>query len=897
MIRCSKFLILLIFLVFSGYSPAQKIISATFLKVDYKIPFDISGNKISACGNEVLREMARDVLREPWHVHISVSGLLGLTVIKHGKAEKLSISFTRRAVSGDTVYRRFPVSGVLFPSHIGLRLKWANRADTSGFTEESLSYRPLSSGDSLVCEVPVTSFDPEVDTLMIKNVEFYYDTLALQTLRSRIRFIHNYYASVSLLDSLEEFTAGLHPDDTKQLALSYLKVEETARVLSRIEACDFPGKLLVNNYDPEGLMRKYQQMYKNSRSLIFTFIDGLHNPGEFSWEENQGFLAGFFTSRIYSYVRRSNLMDQQQGSVYKDCLDHFFEQDIFPAGENATAGLLAKLFPRAKPDTLPACMAKLVYQSYRETAQNLMARNGYADAFTLLENGRRFLAAIPGASAIPVDGNLEIKAAEGVWNSFIGIATTCIGNHNLKMADTYLAKAEQYATGHAGFIRSDSAYRAVFSNLFFMRNADCDQLLGDGRFAEAIACYSQFEKDYPAHDLALVRQQLDQKKSLAKMGLGGLSAQLADNALKNRSADTALFYYEKATALRQGSNVHEPVDARLDSLAPVMARIKYLQLAAEGATALGKRQFTLSVNRFREARSLAESSRLQPPPEFDSLYRQAMKNFLIISLTAARKKIWQSQFDSAATALHHTETAGYDWGLLDDPGFSAALMKFRLKIREQQCRNLQDTVDMFMIRADRSAALKNYINATHYCRQAWNLAEVDTLCRLDHRYIHDSLERYRTPSAFQEGEISIGASIAVGEYDVALKTMDANQLLFKQGALSRFGLVTTDIPGLIAGKNNPYLTRAAATHYLDCTRYADALRFLFLMNEQQVEAKQVKEIQERLGRALANADMSTTAAGNSMAAFGKYHAESDWFSTFRSAYMAEWQKNRSGEKP
>jgi len=897
MIRCSKFLILLIFLVLGGYSPAQKIISATSQKVEFRIPYDPSGTMTSTWGNEVLREVARDVLREPWQVRIRVSGLLGLTVIKQDNTENLSVSFTRLAVSGDTVYRRFPVSHFLLPTRIGLRLKWANRADTSGFTEEKLSYRPLSPGDSLVCMIPVTSFDPEVDTLMVKEVEFLYDSVALQTFRNRVSFIHDYYASVSLLDSLEEFTSGLHPDDTEQLALNYLKVEETARVLSRIEARDFSGKLLVNGYDPEELMRKYRQMYKNSRSMVFTFIDGLHKPGEFSWKENPGFLADFFTSRIYSYVRRSNLMDQQQGAIYKDCLDHFFEQDVFPAGEPVATDLLAKLFPRARQDTMPGYVAREVYHSYLQTAQKLMDQHRCADAFALLENGRRFLTAMPGTSGNTVDSSMEIKAAEGVWNSFIGIATTCIGNHNLKMADTYLAKAEQYAARHAGFIRSDTGYRAVFSSLFFMRNADCDQLLGEGRFAEALSCYSQFENDYSAHDLALVSRRLEQKRSLAKMGLGGLSAQLADHALKNKSADTALYYYEKATALRRGGNSHEAVDTRLDSLAPVMARIKYGQLSAEGTTALDKRQFTLSVNRFREARSLAESSRIEPGPAFDSLYRQAMKNFLIIRLTAAQKKIWESQFDSATTALHHTETAGYDWGLLDDPAFSAAMMKFRLKIREQQCLNLQDTVDLLMIRADRNAVLKNYINAMRYCRKAKELVSGDTLCRLDQRSISDSLKRYGAPSAFQEAESGAGASIAVGDYEVALQVMDANQMLFQQGSLSRFGLVPGDIAGLIAGKNNPYLTRAAVSHYLDGSRYADALHFLRLLNEQQMEAKQVKELQERLGRALANADMAIDAGANSMSAFEMYHTESAWFSAFRSAYLSEWQKNRPGEKP
>lgn len=878
---------IILFSVLSISLNAQLVVFYTTQKVEYRIPYNKAGGEIYFEGNQLLREMAKEVLREPWQVRLLISCELGMTIQKKGEEDQLTIALKHPIVSGDTLFRRFRVSSELLPSMIRMKLRWANRADTSGFTEQTLTGKPIPLADSLLCSMNIAPFDPEVDTLLVREIEFYYDSLKVLKFMERIELIHDYYASVALLDSLQKFTADLRPGDATLMPVNYLKVEELNRVLARIDARDFPGRLLENAHDPLGLMQKYQQTYKHSRTLTYNLIDEMHKTGAISWNRDVNLLAGYFVSRVFSYVRRSYLMDQQQGRIYGDCLDHFFDQVTFPPEENVAGALLVKMYPDAGQDTIARYISQTIYSAYKVMALQLMEQNLYAEAFTLMENGRQFIAANPAMKGYAADDHLQSRAAEGIFHSYIGIASTCIRGHKYSMADLYLSKADEYASAHADYIRSDSIYRTVFSELFFLRNTDCDQLLNEKKYAEALDCYDQFEQAYSVRDLALVSKQLNEKKLVAKSGLGNLSAMLSEAALKRKESDTALFYYQQATAFRQDVVVSEPVDARLDSLAPLMGGIQYKQIVAEGATALEKRQYTLAVNRLTEAKVLADMYKIDRGHEFDSLWRQSMKFYLIVQLSAAQKKIWANQFDSAEVALNRTETAGFGLGLQNDPDFSAALSNYKIKVREQLCRNIQDSVDIRVIRADRSIALLNFVNAQASLREALDFIKSMPECGITDEPLMDTLNKYSLAVVYQQQMMDARSHVASGNYSEAVRELDNHQQAFYKNKFSRFGLSPEGVYDFIKDRENPYLTEKALVFYIENENYPEALRFLLLAQTQGLPAKSCAGSQEKLAIFFAGEDFRKNRPGQPVIITEAYVPDSDWFTVFRGSYARE----------
>jgi len=188
-----------------------------------------------------------------------------------------------------------------------------------------------------------------------------------------------------------------------------------------------------------------------------------------------------------------------------------FRQSAFPAGEDV---------PGAFWQDVPGCRERYDKKVYFSTdlrivpcnAQWLIDDNQYAAALSLLENGRRFITANGSMAGFEPDEKLRSRAAEGILDSYAGIASSCLMAQKFEMADSYLEKADQYALKHAKYIRSDSSYRSVFSKLFFMRNEKCDKLLDQEKYSEALECYRQFESRYSPRELARVREHLNSKK-------------------------------------------------------------------------------------------------------------------------------------------------------------------------------------------------------------------------------------------------------------------------------------------------------------------------------------------------------------------------------------------------
>ena len=887
---CKKTFILILLMFLYGFLAAQQEIASITQNVGYRVPFHLAGGKLYDPGNAILREMAKEVLREPWLVNVNISCHLEFTIIKEKDRSRLFIRKKSVAIHGDTVFRHFPVADVLLPSSISMNLRWANRADTSGYTEQAIEGKSFSGPDSLICILPAGSYDPEVDTLLVRQVELFYDSLALRRFVTRIDLIHDYYASVSLLDSLQRLSDAMNLADASLLPLNYLKVVEFCNVLARIDTLDFRGNLLWNGYDPLELMRKYRQGFKQSRSHVFNYIDEMHRAGAIPWDGDVDRLAGYFTARVFSYIRNSYLMDQQQSHIYGDCLNHFYDHSPFPAGEEVEAKMMVKMFPAARPDTLALYITSRIYASFRNRAQQLMDQNQFAEAFSMMENGLRFIDGNLSPQVIAADELLQSQAAGGIFNSFVGIASRCISGHNLNMAAIYLSKAEQYADSHRKYIRSDSSYRRLFSELFFLRNSDCDQLLDQKRYDEALDCYQQFEKSYPTHDLALVSTQLEEKKSMARLGLSKLSVALTADALKSKSADTALFYYEQAKTFRHESKIHRlPVNG-FDSLAPVMVRIKYKQLVREGTEALEKRQFTLSVKRLNKARVLADSNRIDRSREFDSVYRQAMKHLLIVQLSVSQKKIWANQFDSARLAIERTRASASDFGLLNDPELDKAMENFRIKIREQQCRNIKDSVDLRMIRADRSIALRNYMNAVDYLRQALDFSHLMPECGIDEKQILDSVAKYSMAAGYQQRQADARSLVVVGNYEDAMHVLDSNQRVFLENQLGRFGLQMDSVVNFIRERDNPYLSEKAISYYTGKENYPEALTCLKLAHDQGSGERSLANLQNQLGWKLAQDDYRKNPYDDSMKNAAKYVPSDGWFEAFRSSYTDEWYR-------
>lgn len=846
-----------------------------------RIPYHRHGDANDSAGSLVMKEIARDVLREPWLVNVGVTGVATFLVRSGSPSDSVAVVLSDIRPFGDTLFRDFPLSRVMVPSLAGITLRWAARSDTTAFFGQILPLYAFQPGDTLVFPCPISPFDPETDTLLAVDFRMRFDPPGSAKFLAYTGLIHDYYASASLLDTVGRMIAPVRYDDPERYVINAMKGLEALRVIRIIRERGFEDRLAVSVYDPKGLKTKLTEVNRWTLTLV-------HNLAE--WKQKQ--VAGnggvapaeagdFLADRLLFYIRRSFLMDLQQGSVYRDCLQNFFADPLNPAADTVYREMLADMFPRIPADSARAQFGRLATGIGCSRAEGFIRSGDHTTAFELLRSIRPLLR----DAEFPCQELLS-EAAGGIYHSFVGIAESCLRKGNWSMAGSYLERAASYFAGHRQFLLSDSAYRRVYSALFFLRNGGCDRLLDEGRFAEALACYRDLEQSWPEEQLAGARDELDRKISESLAGLSRSAVTQSEQALRRADADSALVLYEMANRYRDSATVRIRPDGRIDSLAPAMMRLKTAHLCSEAMTALDKRQFARSVALFEEVRSVEDKYQMERDSECDSAYRRAMKFHLLVRLISSRKLIWNHQPDSARALLAAISRSAGELSLGGDPDLSASIERFRNAIDEERCKVLGDSINLMEVKAGRCTMLHSFPAAVSSWRSAIRTAASEPRCRFDTLAWHDSVNRYLPPARYQETLARIDAMAASGDYTSCARTVRENHEFFEKYALQRFGLRPVLLQDYVLEKGNPYLTLEALRLQADSGWSDDLFLLLKMLDRQGMTPDRTASLQVKAAEFMAGSDLAKGDPPDPRVRFKELGVESAWFSTFRKAYEA-----------
>jgi hypothetical protein len=877
-------------LLLTGFTvSSQEIVFVHSQPKQHRIPWKPAGAGYYTYSNSILKEIAKFVLREPYQVDVRFDYLLTTVVTRNDRHNRLAVFITDRRFSGDCWFRRFPLGEVLQPALLDLNFRIAGIADTSSYSESRIRQARLKPGDSLVGYYAFPAFDPELDTLLPGEPVFSWDSAALDRFNRRIDLINDYYASVALLDSLTAVTNAVNFTRPFQLPDDYIRVLETNRVVDLIQGRRFSERLTGGTFDPASLIPRLTAADKLSRSFTYTLGEIMPEDEPLVWSDDLKMLADQYIARVISYVRRSLQMDHLFGKIYYDYLTDTVMTGRTRYGISLPSELLARMFPGARKDTLVQHYSGLVAASCIKSARRLMKESRFAEAFALTGHISLFMPAGVRSQVLTKEfDDVRAMAAEGILNAYVGIASACIRTHKFEMADRYLSLAGDYARERNNFVRSDSALRAVYSELFFMRNAGCEQLLGKKQYQAALDCYAEFERLYSEKEMAMVSVQLGNRKKEAYRGLLAESEAKLSEALRRGNDSLVLERYQRTSELLKQAGPDSRVTATLDSIAPLTGRIRYEQLIGSGIRALDRRKFTYSLALFREAGALAERYSLVPDPDYDSLYRRSMGNYLLVRLTGAQRYIWTNDFDSAYYHLGLIRKEAAANGFTTDQAFVAAVGRFEQRVQEQRCRSLKDSVELWMIRADRAIQLKNFINAATYLDEALRLSRTIPACGFDDRAVRDTLARYQHAIVYHKNLAEIDALVASGSFDEAIRLMEANELLYQAQRLDRFGFPLKSVYDYVSERGNPFLSFSAIIHYAVPGKGAEALRYLRMLSIQRLPERETALFQKQVAMVLARDDFYHDNGQNPKQLADIYTAGDPWFFIFRAAYLEEW---------
>jgi len=451
-------------------SKAQSVICEINREFTCPVPYFPDTGSWYRNGNEILIELAKDVLREPHKIRIEVKFNLQIRLMKTSEGKFMTaLQSGLRGIYGDHMYRGFDISRVLKPSGINLTLRSGKKSDPALSREQKIADQSFGNPDNIFYSPLLYPFDPATDTLAIADIGLFYDESAKIAFCTRLGLINDYYASCALLDTLNRLSMKINLDNPSELPLNYIRVREIDMALEIMKTRNFQENLLIMNEDPKQWQDGYLATYKKSRSLTFTFQDELKQSGIIPWDGKVDLLAAYFVNRVLAYIRLSHQMSEIHGNIYGDYLDHYYQSPAFEEEAWILDMLTRKMFPDAYHDTVMTFLSTRLYLAYQDTARWLIRQKQFAEAYDLMVHASRLSDLDPNMNMSQSGSDLRNEAANGIFESYVGIAQACLLNRKYSLAGEYLDKADVYREGHPEFRFSDTLFRSALIEFNYYR--------------------------------------------------------------------------------------------------------------------------------------------------------------------------------------------------------------------------------------------------------------------------------------------------------------------------------------------------------------------------------------------------------------------------------------------
>ncbi|MCX6243221.1 MAG: hypothetical protein NTU98_00820 [Bacteroidetes bacterium] len=830
MIRIQTAFLCIIFLFLSGHLLGQENIWSQPMLVSCRIGYAGNGTNGSVVSDEMIREIAADEVKHPRKIHFDVIAKMQIRISStKGSDPIVEISFSKPRVKGNVYFRKFPVRDVLVPDRVDFTLRIEGKDSAASFFIFDIHNLKCTWNDSIILRRAIPAFFPGSDTVLTENLQFYYDKETLTPFRDRIRLINDYWAADAVLDTLQVKFRELDLGNIDRYPFCFVMLEEMNKMLAILDGKKFQQRLVLDSLDPLGFLEKYDKLSYHANSASMTFKENLKGSLVPALPFPLDQLSDEFLSGIRRYIRWSMLVSERNSKIYQDYLEHYFTTNAFGDDLEVMKYIAGKWFPGENADTIMAMVSRKINKECHDMADTLMQDQQFADAVELLAFAGRFSAMNPYIKESPADREVMVKAANGIYDSYMGIADGAIRYRKFDMAQTYLARAQTYRREHAAFVTSDSLFKKVFRELVSEKSSQCDTLYSNGLYQQALECYSELGRGFDSLTRSLINSGIEEKKMYCNYKL------LIEKGMKN--------------------------------------------LAAKDKPEAGRNFFL--------ARQISTEGQFPPDSVFDSLCRAFYPYYLIHLLYAGEERIWTNRLESARQFADSVAFIQRTTGVESSRELSDVLARYRRKVEERICWNANESVEVFLLRAETERQLKDFILAAALADSAVSVAHFYSDCVIPLPGVKDTAFKYREALEFQRIMRKADVFVSAGKYKEAIAGYIELEDYFRSHEISPFGLTLQPMYDYIRSRSIRELTFQALLYFEDKKDPESAFRYLKLLRIQDYPRKSVKEPMEWLGNEYARKDFAFRPEQDPLSLVRDYTGRDKWMKSFRVEYYKE----------
>lgn len=197
--------------------------------------------------------IAEDAIKHPRRISFSLNTEMKIRILTpEGRNPMAGISFGKPKLSGNILFRKFPMTSVMIPTRVAFTCRVEKKDSTSFFDLPEIIDLKFTGNDSTLLQFQIPHFSSDSDTVAVRRLRFYFDDDALAHFRERVTLINDYYAANAILDSLEKKVREIDLAEINRYPGYFIILEELNKILEIFKEKNFSQRLELDSLDPEG---------------------------------------------------------------------------------------------------------------------------------------------------------------------------------------------------------------------------------------------------------------------------------------------------------------------------------------------------------------------------------------------------------------------------------------------------------------------------------------------------------------------------------------------------------------------------------------------------------------------------------------------------------------------
>ena len=269
---------------------------------------------------------------------------------------------------------------------------------------------------------------------------------------------------------------------------------------------------------------------------------------------------------------------------------------------------------------------------------------------------------------------------------------------------------------------------------------------------------------------------------------------------------------------------------------------------------------------------------------------ESYKHHMLNEISMATGMIWKNELEMAKEYVQEVESVMDLYNLDMDPDLQSALSSYRRKIDLKICLSAKEEADMLAIRAWRNIELKQFDLAVKQLGDARQKARQHPECELDLQAYDDTIKKYISAAFYLEKQQQALNQLTIGNFQAAMKLANDNDRFYLNTQLEQFGVPKVTTLDFVAQSSRVPMYIEAVTFFLQTGDVNSAWICLTWLKREDMEARDVRELQERVGNALSISDFRAFPDGDPENRVRSYTGGNRWFVKFANAYTSRWRQ-------